>query len=352
MQNMPEFSAALAREIQNRMHEFQRGIQLYHTHPFQRVPPPARVVWERGATRLLDYAPTLAMAGGQNEKRQPLLIIPSLVNRAYILDLLPEKSFVQFLTARGFHPLLVDWNEPRDTEQDFGLSDYVTDRLLPIYDFILQNYSVPTIIGYCMGGNLALALTQLAPTPPCGLVVMATPWDFHGADMPRFDETMARQLLQMVEHSGELSVDWLQSFFTALDPFGGVEKFMRFAQRDMDGDSARLFVALEDWLSDGVPLTRGVARDTMQGWYAQNAPMKGAWKIAGHVIAPQSLRLPTLAVLPQSDRIVSSASSSALAALIPGALSLTPNLGHIGMMVSRDADTLVWEPVVGWLRGL
>lgn len=338
---MPEFPAALTHEIQKRMDAFQRGIQMYHAHPFRRTPPPAKTVWERGSTRLLDYG-----TGGT----QPLLMIPSLVNRAYILDLLPEKSFMQFLAAKGFHPLLVDWDAPGADEKNFGLSDYVTDRLLPIYDFILQQHGTPTVMGYCMGGNFALALTQLAPTRPHGLVLMATPWDFHGADMPRFTDTMAQQLMQMVAHAGELSVDWLQSFFTALDPFGGVEKFMRFAQKDMASDSARLFVALEDWLSDGVPLTPNVARDTMQNWYAKNTPMQGAWQIAGQPILPELLNLPTLAVLPQADRIVSPASSAALSARIPGAMSLTPPLGHIGMMVSREADAMVWEPVANWLR--
>lgn len=344
MKDVADFPAAIMREIQSRFEQFQRGIQMYHAHPFRRAEIPAQSVWEQGTTKLYDYG------GPDKNNGAPLLVIPSLVNRAYILDLLPEKSFMRYLSSHGFRPLLVDWGEPAAAEKDFGLSDYVQQRLLPIYDFVQQKYNTPSLIGYCMGGNLAFALASLVQQKPTSLVLMATPWDFHAQGMPKFTHVMADQLLTMVKHTGELSVDWLQGFFTALDPFGSVEKFMRFAEKDMDGASARMFVALEDWLSDGVPLTQQVAEDTMRGWYAENAPMRGGWKIMGQNMLPESIKMPTLAVLPQADRIVSPASSLALAGRIPGALSLSPHLGHIGMMVSRDSEKLVWEPVAAWLK--
>ncbi len=330
--------------MQSRWAQFQRGIESYHAHPFARAANPFPVVWERSTTRLYDYG-AKDFTGGA-----PLLIIPSLVNRAYILDLLPDKSFLKFLSVQGLHPFLLDWDAPGAAEQSFGLSDYVTDRLLPVYDFIAAKYHTPpAVMGYCMGGNFALALAQMAAPKPPALVLMATAWDFHAPGMPKFTADMADKLLQIVGQKNELSLDWLQTFFTALDPFGSVQKFMKFAAMDPHSEGAQLFVALEDWLSDGVPLTPGTARDTMRDWYAFNAPMKNAWRVADQIINPSALTIPTLAVLPQQDKIVSPASAAALAAAIPGALSLTPDLGHIGMMVGRDAQTKVWGPIVDWL---
>lgn len=340
-QNIPDFPAALWGEIQSRWAQFQTGIEKYHAHPFARATNIFPIVWEQGTTRVYDYG----------SMGNPILIIPSLVNRAHILDLLPNKSFLKFLSAQGFHPLLVDWDTPGKMEKDFGLSDYVIQRLLPIYDWTQKKYArPPAVMGYCMGGNLALALAQLAAPRPPALILMATPWDFHAAGMPKFTERMAEQLLTMVQSANELPVDWLQTFFAALDPFGAVQKFMKFATMDPTSDSAQLFVALEDWLSDGVPLTSNVARDTMQDWYARNTPMHAGWQCGPHIINPGALKIPTLAALPQQDRIVSPASAAALAAAIPGTLSLTPDLGHIGMMASRDAQARVWEPVAAWLR--
>jgi polyhydroxyalkanoate synthase len=339
--NSPDFQGALWQEIQSRWLKFSAGIHQYHAHPFARTQNNFPVLWQQGSTRLYDYG---------NGTGAPLLVIPSLVNRAYILDLLPEKSFLKFLSARGFRPLLIDWDAPTTAEADFGLGDYVTQRLSPAYNFILATYHAPpAVVGYCMGGNLALALAQLVETKPPALALLATPWDFHAAGMPKFTSAMSDQLMQIVKQKHELPVDWLQSFFAALDPFGAVQKFIKFAEMNADSDSAKLFVALEDWLSDGVPLTPKVARDTMQGWYAQNTPMHGGWRVGDAVINPGTLGVPTLAVLPQQDRIVSPASAAALASLIPGALSLTPDMGHIGMMIGGAAEAKVWEPLAAWL---
>ena len=347
---MPEFPAALCAEIQSRWKKFAVGIQKYHDHAYARPAPPYPVIWEQGTTRLYDYLPTAPTAGKSKKKSGiPILVIPSLVNRAYILDLLPEKSFLKFLSENEFHPFLVDWDAPGETEKDFGLSEYITQRLLPIYAFVSQQYAPPAVLGYCMGGNLALALAQLANPKPPALALLATPWDFQAQGMPAFTMDMAEQLMKVVSFQHEFPVDGLQSMFAALDPFGAAQKFVKFAEMDMMGEHAKLFVALEDWLSDGVPLTPKVTEDTMKGWYAQNTAATGGWRVGDTAIHPSAIQIPTLTVLPQQDRIVSPASAAALASAIPGALSLTPDMGHIGMMVGRDAQTRVWEPIIRWL---
>src|SRR3546814_15568197 len=53
--------------------------------------------------------------------------------------------------------------------------------------------------------------------------------------------------------SSDLEVDVLQGFFWALDPFTALKKFTQFATLAPDSDAARRFVAMEDWLNDGVP---------------------------------------------------------------------------------------------------
>jgi polyhydroxyalkanoate synthase len=109
-------------------------------------------------------------------------------------------------------------------------------------------------------------------------------------------------------------------------------------------------VALEDWLNDGVPLAARVARETMLGWYGENEPAAGRWRIGGRPVRPDRISAPTLAVVPSRDRIVPPASARALAAAIPGARVLAPPLGHIGMMSSPRAPATLWPEVAGWMR--
>ena len=102
------------------LQEFLRGLQAYWHHPYRRRAPALPVLWACGATRLLDYGPAGA---------PPVLAVPSLINRAYILDLMPECSLLGFLRARGFRPLLLDWGEPGAAERRMSFDDHVLARL-------------------------------------------------------------------------------------------------------------------------------------------------------------------------------------------------------------------------------
>ena len=139
-----------------------------------------------------------------------------------------------------------------------------------------------------MGGQLALALAQLRPRQLAGLVLLATPWDFHAekpADRAGGRDRRGTPWLPLLDHLGGMPVDMLQGLFAALDPFLVVRKFCAFARLDPASDRAREFVALEDWLNDGVPLAAAVARECLLGWYGENTPGRGAWRVAGQAIA-------------------------------------------------------------------
>ena len=86
------------------------------------------MAWRHGTTRLLDYGAAGAPVGAL-----PLLVIPSLINRAYVLDLSERASLMRWLAApgegRGFRPFLVDWGAPGTGERRFDLTRYIAGRL-------------------------------------------------------------------------------------------------------------------------------------------------------------------------------------------------------------------------------
>ena len=57
------------------------------------------------------------------------MFVPSLVNRAYVLDLAPGRSMLRWLAERGIRPVLLDWGWPGAAERSFTLTDYVAGRL-------------------------------------------------------------------------------------------------------------------------------------------------------------------------------------------------------------------------------
>jgi len=343
------FEQALEEEVRRRLDAFMRGIQAYRAHPYRRPLADPPICWKEGATRLLDYGAVdpAARAG------RPILVIPSLVNRGYILDLAPGRSLLRALAARGFRPFLVDWDRPGELERRFTLTDYVAGRLEGALEAVLTiTGERPAILGYCMGGLLALSLAQRRARDTGGLVLMATPWDF-SADAPPAAASLAAAepwMGAMIEASGWLPTDMIQTLFFSLDPMLVIRKFLSFAELDPAGEQAAEFVALEDWLNDGVPLAAPVAREALFDWYGRNTPARGAWRVAGRPVDPRQVRNPALVMVPARDRIVPPASARALGEALPNAARADIALGHIGMVASKGAPARAWTTLFDWLN--
>jgi poly(3-hydroxyalkanoate) synthetase len=184
--------------------------------------------------------------------------------------------------------------------------------------------------------------------------LLAAPWDFH-ADDPDRAQQVARSLPLLepaLAFNETLPVDVLQVLFTMLDPWGVAQKYRAFSRLDSDGPRAALFVALEDWLNDGVPLAAPVARTCLAEWYGDNAPGNGLWRIAGLPVQPGKVRMPTFVAAPGRDRIVPPNSARPLAQRIAGATLLEPAAGHVGMVAGARAEKVLWQPLASWLAGL
>ncbi len=322
------------------------GIAAYRRHPDQRELTDPPIIWQEGESRLLDYG----KQGGL-----PVLFVPSLINRAYVLDLLPERSMLRWLAGHGIRPLLFDWGWPGLVERRFDL----TAAIGRLERAVLARRNKVVLAGYCMGGLLTVALAQRRPERVRGLALLATPWDFHaeqaqdsvaqiavalGAGLPAMEPLM--------HLSGTLPVDALQTLFASVEPGSVAAKFRAFGRLDPTSPAARDFVALEDWLNDGTPLAAPIAREVFSGWYRDNLPGLGKWLVEGTAVMPQALRCPAFVAVPARDRIVPPATAMALAGLIDGATLHQPAAGHVGMVAGPRAQAALWQPLLDWLRRL
>lgn len=346
----PTFEDAVDEEIRRRMAQFLDGIEAYRRHPYLREIGDPPVCWKEGTTRLLDYGavPEAAVRLGG----APILVVPSLVNRGYVLDLAPDRSLLRALAAAGFRPFLVDWGFPGEAERRFTLTDYIAGRLDGALEAVLTiTGRRPSVLGYCMGGLLALALVQRRPRDTAGMALLATPWDFSADSAPVAAALPLAEpwLSAMIEAAGWLPTDLIQTLFFSLDPMLVIRKFLRFAELDPGSPEAAAFVALEDWLNDGVPLAAPVARETLFDWYGRNTPAAGTWQVAGRAVTPERVDAPALVMIPARDRIVPPASARALADRLPNATRADVALGHIGMVVGSGAPKRAWSTLIEWL---
>ncbi|WP_417789398.1 alpha/beta fold hydrolase [Terasakiella pusilla] len=339
-----QINAALDAEAYVRGLDFIRGVQAYHQHPYQRALPPAPTVWQEGGSRLLDY-------GGPKDG-PVVLAIPSLVNKSYILDLTEKRSLMRTLSQKGVRSYLMDWGDVGPSERAMGLEDYIHGRLNRCVDHLIKETSRPVcLIGYCMGGVLATGLAALEPDKINGLALLATPWDFHAgeAGYHRFIQASQAPLQQTIDNFNELPVDVLQSLFAAIDPYSILSKFEDFSRLDPASAEAQQFVAMEDWLNDGVPLSAPVAKECLFDWYIHNKPHHLGWDMDGHVIDPRDITCPTVLFIPEKDRIVPRDSARALGCALANAEIKHVKAGHIGMVTGKSAKKCLYDPLSKWL---
>lgn len=291
--------------------------------------PPMRAIAERLGARLRDY-------GGSGP---PIIFVPSLINPPSILDL-EGKSLLRWLATQGVRPLLVDWGWDVAARSGLSVGDHVTEILLPL---LAEAGEDATLVGYCLGGTMALAAASLRPVK--GVAAIAAPWRFAGFP-PEARATLAslwNATHDTAERLGMLPMEALQSAFWALDPARTVRKFEAFAGMPADSEEARRFVILEDWANDGPPLAAAAARELFETLFRDDAPGRGEWRVGGKLVDPAALACPLLDIVSTSDRIVPAASASGAGQRLDLAA------GHVGMVIGGRAEAQLWQPLAAWL---
>lgn len=326
--------------------EFQSGIARYAANTAPPHNPDYPILATSNRTTLLD-------AGGEGPV---VVLIPSMVNKGYILDLTPSHSLTEHLRNSGFHVLLVDWGIPT-TETIQTLSETITDGLEPLLHIAIEKFGPITLFGYCMGGLLALAAAVRLNTQTPGsvnkLAVAAMPWDFStttSSQHMQWAKPMLEPWLTPADGIPTLIPPEVMShYFWSLDPWSPIRRLMAYG-RETNPERLVQMTALEDWLNDGLPLDGPVAREMLLDWYASNTPLKGEWLIGGTPILPQNINCPLWVCITQNDILVPTASSLPFLAQTKGAQVVMSDTGHVGLVCGRRAKERLYDPLTLWLK--
>ena len=304
------------------------GLRRYQEFPREAPREPMPAVAELRGAALRDYGGTGA----------PVLFVPSLINPPSVLDLSEEKSLLRWLAGRGHRVLLLDWGWPDEARGRLSVGGHVEEIALPL---IAALGEPPTLVGYCLGGTMAFGAAR--PGGVRAVAAIAAPWRFSG-----FPEEARAKLASLwggaqpaLAALGVLPMEVLQSAFWSLDPARTVAKFEAFA--GAQGAKAREFVTLEDWANDGPPLAAAAARELFDGFFAEDRPGRGEWRIAGEAVDPAALPCPVLDIVSTVDRIVPAASAAG------SGERLALALGHVGMIVGSRGREALWAPLDRWL---
>ncbi len=240
---------------------------------------PGKVIHETRLFQLIHYAPTT-----DKVLETPLVIFPPWINRFYILDLTPEKSFVRWCVEQGVSLFMVSWKSADESLADVTLDDYVAAQVEAV-DVIREQLGVKSVhtIGYCVAGTtLAATLALLAARKEADKVASVTFFtaqvDFEKAgDLTLFlgDETMGL-LGQLTEDKGYLDGRYMAATFNLLRGRDLVWSYV--VNNYLMGQEPAPFDLLH-WNGDTTNLPAGWHRDYLETLYRQNKLVK-----AGEII--------------------------------------------------------------------
>jgi len=123
---------------------------------------PGKVIYQNDLMQLIQYAPST-----ETVLKTPLLIVPPWINKFYVLDLTPDKSFIKWCVDQGITVFCISWVNPDARHAGKGFDDYMTEGPLAAIDIIEQVTGERDIhaLGYCVGGTLlAVTLAYMAQT--------------------------------------------------------------------------------------------------------------------------------------------------------------------------------------------
>jgi polyhydroxyalkanoate synthase len=322
-----------------------------HAQRVKKGATPAEVVYEEDRLKLLHYT--------SDEPRKfatPLVFVFALVNRPYILDLLPQKSVVgQFLKA-GFDVYLIDWGAPTHADRRLTLDSYVNGYLRNVVDFLRERTAAQSVnmLGYCMGGTMSAIFTALHPEWVRNLILMAAGIDFTTRDGlinlwtgPEWFDGDA-----FVDAFGNCPAEFLQAMFLMLKPVDNfLAKPINLLERLTDEQFVDEYFTMETWLNDNIAVPGEVFRTFVKDLYQKNLLVKNQLRVGRRVVNLKQITCPVLNLMAANDDLVPCAQSETFNDLVGSAdrKAMKAPAGHIGLAVGSKAHRELWPQACRWL---
>jgi polyhydroxyalkanoate synthase len=266
---------------------------------------PGKVVRQTPLYQLVQYTPTT-----DEVLKTPVVIFPPWINRFYILDLNPEKSFVKWCVDNGVTLFMVSWKSADESIADTGLDDYVLQGQIDAIDAVRDLLGVGQVhtIGYCVAGTtLAATLAFLQAKGEAEKVKSATfltaQVDFTEAgDLKLFTGPETMGLLdQLTKEKGFLDGRYMAATFNLLRGRDLIWSYV--VNNYLLGEEPAPFDLLY-WNSDTTNLPAGWHRAYLEDLYKGNKlAERGGITVAGTAVDIDSVKTPSYVQAGREDHI-------------------------------------------------
>ena len=314
---------------------------------------PKEMVWSKNKAKLYRYE-----TEAEKKYPVPVLIIYALINRPYVLDLLPGNSFVEYLVGEGFDVYLLDWGVPGDEDKDMTLGDYILDYLPRAVKKVLRTSGSEqlTLFGYCMGGTMSAMYASLFPEHLKNLILLTTPIDFSRENIGLFSLFTNEKYLdvdRLVEAFGNMPAEMVDTGMQMLKPVTNyVGTYVNMWERIFDEKPMETWLAMNKWVNDGTPFPGAAFKQWINDLYRGNKLVKGELKLRGRRVDLSNITCPVLNIAGKKDHICFLPQAEPTMDLISSEDKefFVLDAGHVGLMTGRGAKKGLWPKVSSWLE--
>ncbi len=307
--------------------QFELGVNMAAT--------PGKVVFRNDLFELIQYTPTTPQVF-----KRPLLIVPPWINKFYILDLNPAKSFVRWAVAQGLTVFMVSWVNPDERQAEMGFDAYVRDGVLAALDAIEKATGEKDIsaIGYCVGGTLlSITLAYMAAVGDkriSSATLFTTQVDFTDpGELKHFiDEARIRSIEASMAETGYLEGREMAGAFNMLRPNELIWSY--FVNNYLKGKEPPAFDLLV-WNSDSTRMPKANHSFYLRNCYLENNLTKGMMDILGRRLDLRHVVIPIYNLATREDHIAPARSVFAGARFFGGEMRyVLSGSGHIAGVVN------------------
>jgi polyhydroxyalkanoate synthase len=319
--------------------KFQLGINMAMS--------PGKVVWRNELMELIQYSPTT-----EEVYKRPLLIVPPWINKFYVLDLNPDKSFIRFAVEQGLTVFVISWVNPDERHADKGFEHYMREGIFAALDAIEKatGERKTSAIGYCVGGTLlAVALAYMAAKGVARIdsaTFLTTQVDFTDAgDLQVFaDADMIHAVEEKMAETGYLEGAKMANAFNMLRPNDLVWSYV--VNNYLKGKEPQPFDLLT-WNSDSTRMPRANHAFYLRNCYLENNLTRGAMKVGGVKLDLKKVKIPVYNLATKEDHIAPARSVFTGAKYFGGEMRyVLAGSGHIAGVVNP-----AWKPKYQYWTG-
>jgi polyhydroxyalkanoate synthase len=264
---------------------------------------PGKIVFENDLMQLIQYAPAT-----ETVLRRPVLIVPPWINKYYILDLTPEKSFIKWCVDQGLTVFVISWVNPDRRLGSKTFADYMREGPLAALDAVEQATGEDMIhaVGYCVGGTLlAVTLAAMASRGDERIVsatMFASQVDFtYAGDLKVFtDEEQIAAIERQMSERGYLDSRKMESSFNFLRSNDLVWPYV--INNYFKGKEPLPFDLLY-WNSDSTNMAAANHSFYLRNCYLHNNLARGRMEIDGEPIDLRNVKVPLYNLATREDHI-------------------------------------------------